>query len=253
MTFGKGLLCEETGGFCMIRIAVCDDEKYFADQIRDLLVKFGDEIGETICVKEFYSGMALLEAYDCKFDMVFLDIKMPELDGVKAAEGIRKRDQDVTIIFLTSLLGRAIDGYKVAAANFLIKPVDKKKLTREIDRWINRRTESKQECLLVENRTGQYKIPVTSLRYIETYNRNLLLHTDDKIVVCCNRKLRDLKGQLEKYGFAQSHKGIIVNLSYVDTTGANDITLVTREVVPVSRSMKKEFMSRLAGYLGGQI
>lgn len=237
----------------MIKIAVCDDEKNFVNQIRDILVSYGEEIGESVCIKEFYNGMALLEMYDCKFDIVFLDIKMPELDGVKVAEEIRKRDSYVTIIFLTSLLGRAIDGYKVAASNFLIKPVGKKKLTKEIDKWLKGKIESKQECLLVENRTGQYKIPVSSLRYIETYNRNLLIHTDNKAIVCCNRKLKDLKEQLEKYGFAQSHKGFIINLSYVDTTGANEITLVTKEVIPVSRAMKKEFMKQLARYLGGQI
>lgn len=237
----------------MIKIAVCDDEKYFVDQIRSILVDYGDEIGETIYVEDFYSGISLIENYDCKYDMIFLDIKMPSIDGVKVAEEIRKKDDAVTIIFLTSLMRRAVDGYKVGAANFLIKPVERRKIIKEIDRWQQKMNGNKQECILVENITGQYRIPISSLRYIETYNRNLLIHSDAKSIVCCNKKLKELKEQLGECGFAQSHKGFIINLSYVDTTSSNEVTLVTKEVLPISRAKKKEFMSLLARFWGERL
>lgn len=236
----------------MIRIAICDDEKRFIDQLRTILVSYGEDIEETILVQEYQDGVMLLDKYDCKFDIIFLDIRMPYVDGVEVAEKIREKDSDVTIIFLTSLLARAVDGYRVNAANYLIKPVDKKKVVREIDRWIENNREEKQECLLIENTSGQYRIPISSLRYIETYNRNLLLHSKDKSIVCY-KKLRDLKEKLEKYGFAQSHKGFLINLSYVDTVNGGDVTLVTKEVLPVSRIMKKEFMEQLARYWGGRL
>lgn len=233
----------------MIRIAICDDERHFVNQIKGILLNHNDRIDETIHIEEFYDGIMLLDKYDCSFDIIFLDIKMPYMDGVQVAEKIRLRDKNVTIIFLTSLIGRAVDGYKVKASNFLIKPVDKKKLLHEIDRWIEDNRIKKQECFLIENVNGQYKVPISNLRYIETYNRNLLLHTENQSIVCY-KKLKELKAQLEKYGFAQSHKGFLINLGYVNNISGNEVVLVTKEVLPISRQMKKEFMQQLAKYIG---
>ena len=136
----------------MIKIAVCDDEQRFVEQIKKILVEYGTEIQADIRVSEFYDGVMLLDKYECRYDIIFLDIKMPYIDGVEVAEKIRDRDPEVTIIFLTSLLGRAVDGYRVRASNFLIKPVTRNKLTQEIDRWIEKNREKKQECLLVEQK-----------------------------------------------------------------------------------------------------
>ena len=166
----------------MIKIAVCDDEQHFVTQIKNILVEYGKTNQIDISVSEFHDGVMLLDRYDCSYDIIFLDIKMPHIDGVKVAEKIRVRDPNVTIIFLTSLFGRAVDGYRVRASNFLVKPVSKKKLTQEIDRWIEMNREKKQECLLVENMTGRFMIPISSLRYIETADRNLLLHSDQKVI-----------------------------------------------------------------------
>ena len=81
---------------------------------------------------------------------------------------------------------------------------------------------------------------------------NLLIHTEKREVVCY-KKLKQMKKLLEDQGFAQSHKGYLVNLLYVDNICGNDIILVTKEVLPVTRVMKKEFMKNLARYLGEKI
>ncbi len=234
----------------MIRIAICDDEKNFVCQIKKILEGYSGEIGETICIEEFYDGVMLLDKYSCQFDIIFLDIKMPFVDGVKVAEKIRKRDPYVTIIFLTSILGRALDGYRVNAANFLVKPVKKEKVIHEIDNWIEENRMKRQECILIENKEGQFKVPIASIRYIETYNRNLLVHVENQSIVCY-KKLKQIKGKLEPYGFAQIHKGILINMSYVNSIEGSGVILITKEELPVGRAMKKEFMQHLAEYLGG--
>lgn len=194
----------------------------------------------------------LLDQYSCQFDIIFLDIKMPYMDGVEVAEKIRERDADVTIIFLTSILERAIEGYRVKAANYLTKPVKKEKLIYEIDNWIENSKMKRQECFLVDNKEGQFRIPIGSISYVETYGRNLLIHTE-KQTIECYKKLKQIKERLESYGFVQSHKGILINMSYVNNIEGNEIILITEDKLQVSRSMKKEFMQRLAEYLGGRL
>lgn len=194
----------------------------------------------------------LLDQYSCQFDIIFLDIKMPYMDGVEVAEKIRERDADVTIIFLTSILERAIEGYRVKAANYLTMPVKKEKLIYEIDNWIENSKMKRQECFLVDNKEGQFRIPIGSISYVETYGRNLLIHTE-KQTIECYKKLKQIKERLESYGFVQSHKGILINMSYVNNIEGNEIILITEDKLQVSRSMKKEFMQRLAEYLGGRL
>lgn len=177
---------------------------------------------------------------------------MPYMDGVEVAEKIRERDADVTIIFLTSILERAIEGYRVKAANYLTKPVKKEKLIYEIDNWIENSKMKRQECFLVDNKEGQFRIPIGSISYVETYGRNLLIHTE-KQTIECYKKLKQIKERLESYGFVQSHKGILINMSYVNNIEGNEIILITEDKLQVSRSMKKEFMQRLAEYLGGRL
>ena len=93
----------------MIKIAICDDERRFVDQIRDILKEYCEEIGQMVYIEGFYDGRMLLDQYRCQFDVIFLDIKMPYIDGMEVAEKIREKDQDVMIVFLTSILDRAID------------------------------------------------------------------------------------------------------------------------------------------------
>lgn len=236
----------------MIKIAICDDERRFVDQIRDILEEYCEEIGQMVYIERFYDGRMLLDQYSCRFDMIFLDIRMPQIDGMEAAKRIRGRDPDVTIIFLTSILDRAIDGYRVKAANYLKKPVKKEQLIHEIDVWIENTRMKKQECLLVDNKEGQFRIPIGSISYVETYGRNLLIHTEKQEIVCY-KKLKQIKERLEPYGFAQSHKSILVNMSYVNNIEGNEIILITEDKLQVSRSMKKEFMQQLAVYLGGKL
>lgn len=236
----------------MIKIAICDDERRFVDQIRDILKEYCEEIGQMVYIEGFYDGRMLLDQYRCQFDVIFLDIKMPYIDGMEVAEKIREKDQDVMIVFLTSILDRAIDGYGVKAANYLRKPVKKGQLIHEINGWIEDNRMKKQECLLVENKEGQFRIPIGSISYVETYDRNLLIHTKKQEIVCY-KKLKQIKERLEPYGFAQSHKGILVNMSYVNNIEGNEIILITEDKLQVSRSMKKEFMQRLAVYLGGKL
>ena len=120
----------------MIKIAICDDERRFVDQIRDILEEYCEEIGQMVYIEGFYDGRMLLDQYSCQFDVVFLDIRMPQMDGMEAAKKIRERDPNVTIVFLTSVIDWAIKGYDVKAANYLRKPVKKEKLICEIDAWI---------------------------------------------------------------------------------------------------------------------
>ena len=139
----------------MIHVAICDDEKEFVSEMRELM-----------------------EHYDKTIDLIFLDIQMKGMDGLKAAEKICQQDEEVSIIFLTSLKQYALEGYKYRAVNYIVKPMKYIRLKVELDRWIER-FRNKNPHIVVTNDSGTFKVMLNTLHYVETYKRNLLLHTDD--------------------------------------------------------------------------
>lgn len=233
----------------MISIAICDDVSIITDNMETFLNRYSQDIGEEVRVFKFNSGDALLEDYKSNYDILFLDIRMPGLSGIETAERIRKKDDKVSIIFLTSLLNRAVDGYQVQALNYIIKPMNYKRLKIELDHWRSKIRDREEPFIVINNDSGSYKILLKSISYVETFNRNLLVHTENGNIVSY-RKLRDVEREILSYGFARCHSSFIVNLLYVEKIEKMDIQLFTEERIPVSKSKKKLFMGSLAEYWG---
>lgn len=107
----------------MIRIGIVDDEKQERDQLKQALARFGAENGTELNVQEFDCAAVYLAAQDRDFDILYLDIGMPQMSGMELAEKIRETDQDVILIFCTNLQQFALNGYSVGALGFIVKPI----------------------------------------------------------------------------------------------------------------------------------
>ena len=116
----------------MIRIAVCDDERPVRNSIIKALERYRSETDTEMEIMEFSSADALLTSYPADVDLILLDIYMPGIDGMDAARSIREFDQEVCIIFITTMYQRAIEGYKVRAFGFIRKPVSYEEFSHEI-------------------------------------------------------------------------------------------------------------------------
>ncbi|MBN2920367.1 response regulator transcription factor [[Ruminococcus] gnavus] len=236
----------------MITVAVCDDSKPMVEAMREKLEEYGKETAHELRIFTFSSGEEFLENYSCKYDILFLDIKMNGMNGIQVAEKIREKDKKVIIIFLTSLIQYALDGYRVNAANYIIKPINKKRLKMEMDHWISELIQREEPFITVHNDSGIYKILLKSISYIETYNRNLMIHTTRGNILCY-WKLREIESKISQYGFARNHASFLVNLYFVENIEKMDIKLSTGELIPIGKSKKKAFMQQLASYWGTQV
>lgn len=233
----------------MIHIAVCDDERDFVAHLSELLTRYAQETGEEMKVTAYYDGMELIEGYDTTIDLIFLDIQMKLVDGLRAAERIRQMDEKVGIIFLTTLTQCTLEGYKYQAADYIIKPIKYVRLKAEMDQWIRRNRKNDSPAIVVANDAGKYKVYLRTLQYVETFNRNLLLHTDQEKIVCY-KSMKEMEQELTGQGFVRCHTSYIVNLFYVKGVNKLEITLVTGETLPISQPKRKLFMEQLAEYWG---
>ena len=233
----------------MIHIAICDDEKDFVAYMTGLLKQYATETGQEIKVTAYYDGMELIEKYDTTIDLIFLDIQMRLMNGFRAAERVRQMDEKVGIIFLTTLTQYGLEGYKYQAANYIIKPMKYVRLKAEMDQWLKKHRKDDSPSMVVSNDTGRYKVFLKSLHYVETFNRNLLLHTEQENIICY-KSMKEMEQELQGKGFIRCHTSYIVNLFYVKGVNKLEIELITGEIIPISQPKRKSFMEKLAEYWG---
>lgn len=236
----------------MLHIAICDDEKDFVQYLTDLLNQYSKETGRAIKITPYYDGMELIEKYDTTIDLIFLDIRMKLVNGLHAAERIRQMDERVGIIFLTTLTQYGLEGYKYQATNYIIKPLKYARLKSELDKFVERSQKEENLSLVIANDTGKYKVPLKSIRYIETYNRNLMFHTEQENIICY-KSMKEMERELCDKDFVRCHTSYIVNLFYVKGIKKLDIELISDEIIPISQPKRKEFMERLADYWGDML
>ena len=236
----------------MLHIAICDDEESFVRELEEQLTRYAGECSQEIRVTVFYDGSELVNGYDPSIDLVFLDIQMNRMDGLAAAERIRQMDGEVGIIFLTTLTRYALEGYKYQATNYIIKPMKYARLKAEMDRWMQRRPAKESPSLVVVNDSGRYRVLLKELKYVETFNRNLLLHTEKENILCY-RSMKEMERELAGGGFVRCHTSYIVNLSYVTGVKKLEIELLDGAQLPISQPKRKEFMEKLTEYWGDQL
>ena len=107
----------------MLRIAIVEDEKDSLDRLTGLIKRYEKERDCECGVSVFGDGMNFVSDYCRVYDVVFMDIEMPFLDGMHAARKLRELDPSVMLVFVTRLASYALAGYEVDAAGYIVKPV----------------------------------------------------------------------------------------------------------------------------------
>lgn len=233
----------------MINIALCDDEECFVSELKNLLYRYAKETETKIRVTVFRDGMELTEHYDLNFDLIFLDIQMEKMDGLETAGRVRQMDGKVGIIFLTTHMKYGLQGYQYQAVDYIVKPIGYARLKAEMDQWIERQLREESPSIAIANETGNYRIILKTLRYVETFSRCLLFHTENENITC-RSSMKEMEARLQQDGFVRCHTSYIVNLNYVKGVKKLEIELITGELLPLSQPKRKEFMKALATYWG---
>ena len=233
----------------MVRIAIAEDDPSYQATLEDYLDRYRRENGLEAEVAVFADGMDLTEHYRPVYDLLLLDIEMPLLDGMTAAEKIRAVDRKVLIIFITNMAQYAIKGYQVDALDYVLKPVSYAAFAFKMKKALAMIRRREGAGVVIHMAGGLRRMSADEIRYVEVVSHKLYLHTLDG-VFSVPGTLRDMEVQLEEQHFVRCNKCYLVNLRHVREVRQNTVD-VGGEQLLISRPRKKEFLQALTDYLGG--
>lgn len=231
-----------------ITVGICEDNPADSDLLLDCLKKSAFELKLNIHTQFFRSGKEFLDHYSPDFDMIFLDVQLPDIHGDTVAAKIRQMDPHVFLVFVSQHTCYLPIGYKHEAHNYLLKPVRYEAILYEIRRFLDIAPLHQRQYIRLNEKQNVQKIVLSRLRFIETEDRAIKLHYgDDVIRYSCG--INTFMKELPEHGFFRSNHSYIVNLRYVDFISPDisrfSIHLITGEIIPLSRDRKKDFLLAL--------
>jgi DNA-binding LytR/AlgR family response regulator len=233
----------------MIRIAIVDDEAEVRDLLESCIADYSITSGEKFEITSFKDGSEIVSGYRPVYDIIFLDIQMPVMDGMTAAEKIRSMDEDVILIFITNMANYAIKGYSVNALDFVIKPVLPFAFSQQLTKAIGQMKKKKDNFLVVQHSGGIVKLDLAKVTYFESLGHRITVHTLNE-EYNFNDSLKNMEQKLPVASFTRCNNCYLVNLAHVESVN-QDIATVGGHKLKISRPRKADFMNALADYIGG--
>ena len=226
-----------------MRIAICDDEEAQRLLIQRYVEAWAADNKVALETELFASGESFWFAWedDSSYDLLIFDIEMGQLNGMELAAGIRRKDEDIPILFVTGYDSYMAQGFEVAALHYLLKPLRKEKLFTVLDKLKKMRMRKKQEeKILFRAEEGPLSLPASKIWYIEAMAHQCILYTEDTSPVLCSsigEMVRQLCGRRE---FVRCHRSYLVNVQHISAIVKPELVLDDGRRIPVSRSAEKE-------------
>ena len=190
-------------------------------------------------IRQFQSGRELLQAIE-SFDIIFLDIMMQDMDGMKTAKMFREKDFDKILIFVSSSREYVFEAYDVEAFQYLLKPVDDRKLKRVLQKAVLKTEGRSQEYIIVSRERQKKKLYLDDIYYFEIKGRIVDVHGQEGIFTYYEQ-IGELESKLRDKGFFRCHKSYLINLKYVDGYNRQEVILGNGEAIVIAKRRYEEF------------
>lgn len=235
-----------------MRVAIVEDEDAAADSLTEYIARYSQKYGLQIETERFVDPVKLLGDYRPVYDIIFMDIIMPHLNGMDAAEKLRKIDSDTVLIFVTNMQNYAVKGYEVNALDFIVKPVSFGLFEAKMNRAVKAVSEKHDESSISVIADGVTRVlPINKILYVEVTGHVVTYHTESGSFAV-RSTLDKAESALPKECFARCNYCYLVNLKYVKSVDSAAVDVAGHSLA-VSRNKKKDFLSALANYLGQRV
>ena len=239
-----------------MKLAICDDEK----RIRDMIGEAVRDVSPGIEI-EYHSDANGILSKEFDADILFLDIQMPGIDGMKAARLIRANGKKLTIVFVTALEEQVFNAFDVGAFNYIVKPFGKERLKEIIKKAIAQteekisiektlaekdENENDNRSIIVKSGGTNTRVVLSDVAYAEIFDRRIVLHMIDRDNIEYYGRISDLENIVGK-DFFRVHRAYLINLAHVRSYDSKFVSVVDTDI-PVARGKYKELIKAYLTY-----
>ena len=236
----------------VVNIAVVEDNSEEAKKLMERLAQYASQNQLQFNTSCFANAVLLLDSYKnrANYDLIFMDIKMPLMSGMEAAERLRQIDRTVTLVFMTNLIQYAVDGYAVEAFDYILKPISYQAFHLKLKRILAHVGTRSEERIVIRAEGETVSLPLREIRYIEVEGHYLNWHTQDKVY----RSLGPLKaiGQQLPESYCAISRWYVINMQYARSVVGDDV-LLDGERLRIGRYYKQKFLRAYAEFMVGGI
>lgn len=230
-----------------MRIAICDDEKYFRNSLKEQLNNYAEKFGFDFSYTEFSSGDQLL-ASDIEFDLIFMDYQMSSINGIDTVEKLRRRNDKTTVVFISSFREVVFSSLHVQAHRFLVKPPDTEELYEALDSFMDKYNSGSYVLAFDEENDSMKRIPECEVIYAEADNSYCRVMTSDGCYLYRNT-LSEFEKSLKSDFFYRAHRSYLVNLNYIENYSRSEIVFENGERALLTKTKHLDFQKKYMAFL----
>lgn len=235
-------------GETIVKICICDDNKVIHQEIKNFLIPFFSNSNFPMII-DCYSGEEIINHYSTSqiYDIVFLDIEMAKINGIKAAEEIRKYAPETIIIFVSSHKNYVFDAFRCEALHFIVKPIRQEEFNDVFNRALHK-YRLLNDRFPVSWKHTRSNLRINDILYIEGYRRRLKVHTINEEYDHIG-KISDAYEELKAHGFILIHQGFLVNMHYIQSFRSDEAVLLNGEKLMISVRKRAEALQMYDKYI----
>ena len=232
----------------VFRLAILEDEKQDSDLLQTHIHHFFTENcpNDSFQVTVFDNAGVFIEQYRPDYDLIFLDIQMPGLNGMEAATALRKKDSSVLLVFVTNMAQYAVQGYEVDALDFVVKPVNYKDFSYKMNRVVKAVKNHRRNLLSIEIPGGIQRVCVQDILYVEVEQHTVIYHTTDG-EYRVRGTMKNVEQNLQKWHFLRCNNCYLINPRHMEWVRGYELK-IGEDVLQISHPRKKKFLEELADY-----
>lgn len=235
----------------MLQIAICDDEQFYREKMKKLIEGYLVKRELQYTLHLFLSGEEFLKQCEnsVKYDIVFLDINMEQIDGIQTAKRIRSFHSDTYIVFVTAFIDYALEGYKVNAVRYLMKDALDLAMEECMTAILQKMQIAQVTFTFLE---GEKRLYTDNILYVESRgHKSIFYYMEEKIVTYqIYDKLDSVEKRLENCNFLRIHKSYLVNMKHIRRVSNYAAFLDTDEELPIPRLRFQNVKEVFVGYKG---
>ena len=235
----------------MIKVAIVEDDIKQSRLLAGFIERYGKEHKLDFSITDFDKANDFYKATDKDFDIVFLDIELPDGNGMEIAEKLRENDKKAIIIFVTNLAQYAVKGYKVRAFDFIVKPFSYSNFAMKLQRALKFIDSKGGSKIYIPVDDGAMCLTSAEIIYAEIIKHKIIYHTT-RGEYNSHGTLKKAESLINDPYFVKCNSCYLVNLRFVTAVVDHEVFLGNISL-QMSHPKRKDFLSALNNYFGGGV